>query len=196
MNTTAAVPKGRRTMRKRDPVTFDVTPVWKQVTPELKAELLAFWKENRAIGDPARAEARADEVVCIARGADGALCAVSTAVIRILPRLRQPMYYYRLFFSKTVRGQGQVIPFYNKAREVLQAYNASLPQPESLGVLLELESRYLDAYYKRAYVPEADSTFIGYSPRGLQLRVSYFEGARLMPPAVFRRAPAQRIRTQ
>ncbi len=181
-------------MSKRDPVTFDVSPVWKQVTPELKAELLAFWKDNHAIGDAARAEARADEAVCIARGADGALCAVSTAVIKVLPRLRQPMYYYRLFFAKSVRGQGQVIPFYNHAREVLQAYNAGLPQPESLGVLLELESRYLDAYYKHAYVPEADSTFIGYSPRGLQLRVSYFAGARLMPPAVLRPAPAQRVR--
>lgn len=179
-------------MSKRPPVTFDVATVWKQVSPELKAELLAFWKENRAIGDPARAEQRANEVVCIARDAEGRLCAVSTAAIRVLPRLRQPMYYYRLFFSKSVRGQGQVIPFYNKAREVLQAYNAGLPQPESLGVLLELESPYLAAYYKQAYVPEADSVFIGYSPRGLQLRVSYFEGARLLPPVPLRQALARR----
>lgn len=179
-------------MSKRDPVTFDVTPVWKQVTPELRAELLAFWKGNNAIGDPTRAQARADEAVCVARDDDGALVAVSTAVIKVLPRLRQPMYYYRLFFAKSVRGQGQVIPFFNQAREVLQAYNAGLPQPESLGVLLELESRYLDAYYKRAHVPEADSTFIGYSPRGMQLRVSYFEDARLMPPAPLLRRSQQR----
>lgn len=167
---------------KRDPVAFNVTPVWKRVTPELKEEVLAFWKRNRAIGNLERAQQRADEVVCLARGDDGELCAVSTAVVRVLPRLLQPMYYYRLFLAKSVRGQGQVIPFYNRAREVLQAYNASLPEPESLGVLLELESRYLDAYYKQAHIVEADSTFIGYSPRGLQLRVSYFEGARLLAP--------------
>jgi hypothetical protein len=180
-------------MSKRDPVPFDVTPVWKQVTPELKAELVAFWTRHRAIGEPARAEQRADEAVCIARGSDGEVCAVSTAVIRVLPRLRQPMYYYRLFFAKSVRGQGQVIPFYNRSREVLQAHNAGLPQPESLGVLLELESRYLSAYYKRAFVPEADSVFIGYSPRGLQLRVSYFEGAELMPPVALPRMQARRV---
>lgn len=169
-------------MSKRDPVAFNVVPVWKQVTPGIKAEVLEFWKNNRAIGDPGRARQRVDEVVCLARGDDGGVCAVSTAVIRVLPRLRQPMYYYRLFLARSVRGQDQVIPFYNNARQVLQAHNASLPEPESLGVLLELESRYLDAYYKAAYIPEADSTFIGYSPRGLQLRVSYFEGARLLPP--------------
>lgn len=169
-------------MSKRAPVAFNMLPVWKQVTPEIKAEVLEFWRRNHAIGDPGRAQQRADEVVCLARDDDGEPCAISTAVIRVLPRLLQPMYYYRLFLAKSVRGQGQVIPFFNKAREVLQAYNASLPEPESLGVLLELESRYLNAYYKQAHVPEADSTFIGYSPRGLQLRVSYFEGARLMPP--------------
>lgn len=174
-------------MSKRAPVSFNMVPVWKQVTPEIKAEVLAFWERNHAIGNRERAQQRADEVVCLARGDGGELCAVSTAVIRVLPRLQQPMYYYRLYLARSVRGQGQVIPFYNKAREILQAYNAGLPEPESLGVLLELESRYLDAYYKQAHVSEADSTFIGYSPRGLQLRVSYFEGARLLPRAVAHR---------
>lgn len=177
-------------MSTRAPVTFDVSPVWKQVTPQLKDEVLAFWKQNRAIGDPDRAQQRADEVVCIARGGDGELCAISTAVVRVLPRLLQPLYYYRLFFARSVRGQGQVIPFFNRAREVLQAYNASLPEPESLGVLLELESRYLAAYHKDAYIPEAGSAFIGYSPRGLQLRVSYFEGAQLLAPRAARRPTA------
>jgi hypothetical protein len=50
-------------------------------------------------------------------------------------------------------------------------------------VLVELENRQLAGHYDRAYVPEGDSVFIGYSPRGLQLRVSYFEGARLFEPA-------------
>lgn len=169
-------------MGKRAPVPFEVETVWKRVDAGLREELLAFWKANRAIGDDAQASRRADQAVCIARGGDGALCAVSTAELKVLPRLLQPMYYYRLFLAKSVRGQDQVIPFFNKAREVLQAYNAGLPQPESLGVLLELESRFLAAYYKRTYVAEADSTFIGYSPKGQQLRVSYFEGATLLPP--------------
>ena len=161
---------------------FQIIPVWRQVMPELKAELVDFWKLNRAIGDPARAQARADEAVCIARDQDGALCAVGTAVVRVLPRLRQPLYYYRLFFAKRARGQQHMPAFYNRCRGVLQAYNASLPQPESLGVLVELESVFLSSFYKRAHVTEMNSTFIGYSPRGLQLRVSYFEDAILLPP--------------
>jgi hypothetical protein len=163
-------------------VAFDILPVWKQVTPELKAELVAFWTSHKAIGDPARAAARTDQAICIARDADGAICAVGTALIRVLPRLLQPMYYFRLYFAKSVRGQQQMPSFFNRCRDVLQEYNASLPKPESLGMLVELESGFLATFYKQAHVAEMNSTFIGYSPRGLQLRVSYFDGATLLPP--------------
>lgn len=170
-------------MSPRRPQTpYDLTPVWKQVSAELRAELVEFWTSHRAIGDRAIAEQRAAEVVCVGRDADGAICAVSTAVLCALPRLRQPMYYFRLFFAKSARGRGQVLPVYNRSCEVLEAYNAALPSPESIGVLTELESRFLSAFYKRAYEAEADSTFIGYSPRGLQLRVTYFKDVVLPPP--------------
>ncbi len=186
-----SVRSGRDPAKKVESVVpFEIVPVWKQLTPELKSELLDFWKRNRAIGDPARAQARADQAVCIGRDQAGAICAVGTAVLRVLPRLRQPMYYYRLFFAKSVRGQQQMPRFYNRCRKVLQAYNAALPKPESLGVLIELESRFLSTFYKQAHVAEMNSTFIGYSPRGLQLRVSYFDDAVLLPPVAL---PLQRV---
>lgn len=168
-------------------VRFDAVPVWKEVTPALQAEVVELWLRHKAVVDPAVAIARAKQAVCVARDADGALCGVSTAVLRVLPRLRQPMYYYRQFFTEGLRGQKQAIPFLNKSREVLQDYNASLPVPESLGILLELENTFFAKYYDRAWVEEAESVFLGYSPRGLQLRASYFQGARLLTPVPLRR---------
>jgi hypothetical protein len=160
---------------------METIPVWKQVTPELKAELLAFWKRNQAFGDGERSE-RAEQAVCVGRDEQGEICCVGTAFVLVLPRLQQPMYYHRQFFAESQRGQKQTVPFFNRCKEILQAYNASLPARESLGVLVELESDLLATYYNQAYIPHADSTFIGYSPRGLQLRVSYFDGATLFPP--------------
>ena len=80
--------------------------------------------------------------------------------------------------------EGATVPFMARVREVLQAYNASLPQPESLGLLVELESKLLASRYTRA--SEAGFHFIGYSPRGLPLFASWFEGATLLPPAPIR----------
>jgi hypothetical protein len=49
-------------------------------------------------------------------------------------------------------------------------------------LLIEIENDKIAAAYKRAHEPSFDATFIGYSPRGLQLRVSYFDDAELLPP--------------
>jgi hypothetical protein len=165
-------------------VAFDIIPVWKQATPELKEELVSMWQRNQAMRDPAAAATRAEQAVCVGRDGNGALCGVGTAVLRVLPRLRQPMYYYRQFFTVEVRGQKQTRPFFEAARETLQAYNAGLAAPESIGLLLELENPQLAARYNMAQ--GLQTTFIGYSPRGLQLRVSYFEGATLLKPKASR----------
>ena len=159
---------------------LDIIQTWKQVTPELKAELLDMWQRNDTLRDPALAATRAEQAVCVARDDEGRVIAVGTAVLRVLPRLRQPMYYYRQFFARELRGRAKAVPFFERAKDILETYNATLPVPESLGVLLELENPQLAKRYDMAQGEL--TTFIGYSPRGLQLRVSYFRNARLLPP--------------
>ena len=175
---------------------FEIVPVWKRITPGLTAELVDLWRRNYALVNPLKARGRAQQAVCVARDAGGRLCGVGTAHVRVLPRLRQPLYYYRQYFAPELRGQGQAIPFFNHARHVLRAHNATLPAPEALGVLLELENRWLAARFSQAYEPAADSCFLGYSPRGLPLRVSWFEGARLLAPAQGPGAVPKRVATE
>ena len=54
-------------------------------------------------------------------------------------------------------------------------------------MLVEVESPQLAERYTLAHEPETGYGFIGYSPRGLVLRVSWFDGATLQPPAPPRR---------
>ena len=167
-------------------MTIEFVPVWKAVTPALSAALSALWARDAAIAEPAQRSERAAQAVCIARDArrPDAIHGIGTAVVQVLPRLRQPLYYYRQYFAPGFRGQGHAMPFFNHARQVLQDYNARLERPEALGLLLEIENPMLARRYDRACEPEANAVFIGYSPRGLQLRVSYFPGARLLPQAL------------
>lgn len=78
---------------------FEIVPVWNNVTPERSAELIDLWARSGAIAGSVNAIVRAREAVCMARAADGTVCGVGTASIRVLPRLRQPMYFYRQFFA-------------------------------------------------------------------------------------------------
>lgn len=160
---------------------FRVEPVWRRVTPALAAELARFWLDNGAIADPHVAQARALDAVCVARNESGAILAVGTATLEVLPRLRQPMYYYRQYFAASFRGRRQALPFYRRCRAELEAHNAALARAESLGLVLELGSPAVDAAFRRVHEPGYDAVFIGYSPLGTQLRASYFDGAVLLP---------------
>ncbi len=157
--------------------------VWKKVTPELTEELVGFWRANNAISSEDESRKRAQQAVCVLRGEDGALCGVATAVVKVTPRLRQPTYYYRIFLSSGVRGHDAFLPMVRQSKQILHAYNQGLDRPESLGLLFELENGKLGKAYPHAYEPAFDAAFIGYSPRGMQLRVSYFSDAMLQAPA-------------
>lgn len=169
-------------------MSFKIIPVWKQVTPELKLELREFWERNKALANGEQADMRAEQAVCIGRDDDGKVCAVGTAQLRILPRLRQPTYYYRQFFDPAIRGQHQTVPFARQVVATLQAHNAGLDEPEAIGVVAELQNKMLAGRYAQATQVEAGFIFIGYSPRNCPMFVSYFEGAQLKPPAPLRRA--------
>jgi hypothetical protein len=165
-----------------EPAAIALIPVWKQVDAPLREELVAFWQQHRALAAGADAHGRAGQAVCIARDGRGALVGVSTAFPRVIPRLRQPMYCYRNFIAAPWRGQRLAAPFLMRSRTALQVYNAALETPESIGMLIELENRALAMHRSDAHWSDVGFTFIGYSRRGLPLRVSYFDGARLLAP--------------
>ena len=173
----------------------NVSQVWKKITPELEAELVQFWTENKAIGDEKDAAKRAKQVTCIARDDNGKLVGAATAHPRIVPRLRQPMYYYRNFIAEGARGQKLAPDFLEQSKLALQEYNLGLSKPLCLGMIIELENKGLAAHRNEAQWKEG-FTFIGYSPKGLTLRVWYFDGVRLFAPAPLKKAAQQRARAR
>ena len=102
---------------------YSIVPVWRNITPELQAELADFWIGHKAMADVERAKLRAQQAVCVLRDADGALCGVATAFVQVRPRLRQPMYYFRQFIAPAHRQQQQAIPIFKAACEILEAAN-------------------------------------------------------------------------
>ena len=168
-----------------------VIPVWKKITPELETELVKFWTVNKAIGEEKDAAKRAKQVVCIARDDKGEIVGASTAHPRIVPRLRQPMYYYRNFIAEGARGQQLAPEFLEQSKQALQEYNLGLSKPLCLGIIIELENKSLAAHRNEAQWKEG-FTFIGYSPKGLTLRVWYFDGVKLFAPAPLKRPARQR----
>ncbi|HJU26099.1 MAG TPA: hypothetical protein VJ722_05435 [Rhodanobacteraceae bacterium] len=155
---------------------------WLQLDPAMGEAIRAFWRREQANVEGERATQRLNEVVAHVLDADGELAAVSTATPKILPRLGQPLYYYRCFVGKQWRSSKLVRPLLRHTQEVLEDHARKNNYP-CIGVLLELENEGFADTLRWAQWPGVGFSFIGVSPRGLELRVRYFRGAKLKTPA-------------
>ncbi len=155
---------------------------WKQLDPAMGETIRAFWLREQANVEGERATQRLNEVVAHVLDENGQLAAVSTASPKILPRLGQPMYYYRCFVGKKWRSGKLVRPLLRYTQKTLEDYARANGYP-CIGVLLELENEGFADTLRWAYWPGTGFSYIGVSPRGLELRVWYFRGAKLKTPA-------------
>lgn len=168
---------------------------WQQLDPAVGDAIRAFWLREHANVEGAEAEHRLSEVVAHIVDEHGELAAVATVATKVLPRLGQPMYYYRCFVGAAWRSSKLVRPLLRHTQKVLEAYARAHDYP-CIGILLELENTGFVDTLRWARWPGVDFSFIGVSPRGLELRVWYFRGARLKTPLQLARlrkgtAPAQ-----
>ena len=157
---------------------FQFVAHWQTDLPEEGEAVVAFWLKEKAIADETQARQRLKEIVLHARGSDGEMAGVCTAVPVTLPRLGQPMYYYRTFVGEKWRKSRLVVLLLKRAFELLEGHAVKNNYP-CIGVLIELEnSRFAEAGRMPVW-PDVDFVYIGKSQRGHEMRVRYFRGAKL-----------------
>jgi hypothetical protein len=147
------------------------------------AKVVEFWKAEGALANDVKADERLRQVILHAETAEGEVAAVSTAFPMTLPRLGQPMYYFRCFVGKKWRGTRLVLRVLARSAEVLEAYARENKFP-CVGVLLELENARFAETLQQPIWPSTKFVYIGKSQRNLDLRVRYFRGARLKKPKI------------
>ncbi len=157
--------------------------VWQKVSEELSAEIVAFWKAESALPANGNPVNRAQQTVVVMRGKGGEIAAISTAILQTIPRLRQPMYYYRTFCAEKHRNNNTSIPIMLESQKALHEFNLGLEKPESIGILIEIENELISTHYSQAFWPPTQFSFIGYSQRGMVLRAHYFPDFRLQAPS-------------
>jgi hypothetical protein len=176
-------------LAERNLMAVEIIPVWKRVDPELQAELARYWIDNGAMQEEGRAAQRAKEVACIARK-DGKIVGVTTAYPKISGLLRQPMYFLGMHIAKPARNEALSIPFLKASFAEIEKQELEKEKPMCLGVMLLLQNERLAQQYNEAFWWQSKFVFAGYGEKDQQARVRFFEGAKLGPPMVPRKAKA------
>jgi hypothetical protein len=152
--------------------------VWQKVTPDLKREIIEFWKRCNALPPAEDPEERADQVVFIVRSESGEIAGLNTAVKVFAKRFNNSFYFYRTMTAPGFRVAGIADELVVRTRDFLEDLFKRETEKTCIGILMTLESEILNTRFNEAIRPNK-FIFMGYNERGHQIRVYYFEGAEI-----------------
>jgi hypothetical protein len=151
----------------------------------LTDSLVAFWTGHGAL-DEATARSRLNEVICVRLDPRGEVVGVNSAFADEAPLVQRRFWIYRRFLSPRADAEAE--------REMLEAARAELERDfrgapgEPIGLCVLVADRGLIVRRPEAVWPLGDASapwpggglvFAGYADAGVQVRISYFEGARI-----------------
>jgi hypothetical protein len=157
-------------------------PAWRRNDPKIAADAIALWRRLGVLPANLDPAARAEEL-CLAAYGDGELVGVSTMVLETVPQLRCRLGFCRCLVAPEHRQQGLARKLGINSRALLAQWSQDNPQEKVLGMATIVESQMLDEVSKIPVWPNAPGlnglVLVGYTPAGQQVRVSWFEHARL-----------------
>lgn len=158
--------------------------VWKNHTPELIAEISEFWTREKALTKDSQPNKRAQHVVIVMRDDNNAIAGVSTAIVKVIPRLRQQLYQYRYFCAEKHRSSETNLGLLQASQNALLEFNKGLEKHHAIGMIIEVENKNIQSIFTEASCSKTGFSFMGFSPRKLPIRIHYFPGFKLQAPAI------------
>jgi hypothetical protein len=150
-------------------------PAWKQGDPKYENDAIAFWAKHRLLPNSVDAKKRVKELCGIVYR-ENSVIAVSTAAIEDMPRFRCRMAIYRCSAAPSVRRQPFSLKVTVESRDLLEKWSLNNPAEGVMAMAARIESSVLVRHMPSVFWP-ADLVFMGYTPKGRQLRVSWFKHA-------------------
>lgn len=144
----------------------------------LDDELVAFWTAHGALSE-AVARARLEHVVCVLRDEEGAIVAANSVFDEPVAMLGGCRLWAYRSFAPTPEARAAADEMLAAARDRL-AEEFDPDSPEPIGVCRLIGDREIINSRLEPVWPVSGLMFAGYTAGGEQLRVVYFEGAKVV----------------
>lgn len=110
-----------------------------QSSPQLRAQIIAFWREQGALSDPYEAWRRTFEVASVTVDQAGRIAGVSSVYSEPCAQLGAPYWFYRTFVRPDVRSLGLAERiFHFSVARLAESYAGEPGAP--VGVILVIEN--------------------------------------------------------
>lgn len=151
---------------------------WRREDPELERDVVALWRRLGILPSNVSPEARAKELCCLTY-VDGEPAAVSTATLDVLPFLKARFAMVRVAVDPAHRRKHLATSILKSSLEVLEQWSLENPQENLKGAGVFVQATNLDELKRLPVWPTSRLYLTGYTVDGQQIRVRWFEHARL-----------------
>lgn len=148
--------------------------VWRREVRHVMEDAVAMWKREGILPGNVNPEDRARELA-IAIYDGGEIAGCLTADIHVLPRLRAKFAFCRSFIAPAWRGRRLTDRLMVDGHDELRRWAEAHPEEGLAGCAAIYENEALG----RSPVEPSGLCLIGYTPKGQQLRVLWFNSYRL-----------------
>lgn len=154
----------------------DVTfhPAWKLENAQFERDAIEMWTETGRLLPGVSAQARSKELAAVAYSGSR-LVGISTAQVLMHEPLRQRFAFMRLLIRPEAEKSGLVVPLTFLFRETLRQWSIDNPQAEVAGYAAVIANH----GYGARPVLNAGLTLVGYTDKGSQIRVHWWDHFRL-----------------
>ena len=173
----------KATASQADPTRY--TAVWPAPDSRVRDEATAFWARLNVLPPGVDPAARAAQLVVVAH-VGSRLAVVSSAEIVMLPTVQRRFAMYRALVDPDFRTLPRILGLTRSAHACLEDWSRRNPEEEVMGMAAVIENAGLQAIARRPAWPmrEGDSptsglVLAGYTDRDEQIRLSWFDHARV-----------------
>ncbi|MCP4460392.1 MAG: hypothetical protein GY816_20570 [Cytophagales bacterium] len=152
--------------------------VWKNVTPEIKKNIIEFWVRLRAMPPETKPEERVNQVVFVVMDKNENIAGICTSYPAFVRSLGFNMYYFRCLVHPDHRQFRLGSELLLRTRILLNEITNPNDVGECRGVLAEFENPIINKVHNEAVWPKG-MIYIGNNNQGSPMRIGYFDGARI-----------------
>lgn len=151
---------------------------WKKLSLGDQLMLKDFWRSRNLMTDD-DIEKRVHQAVVLIKNRDNNIVGVSTVFRTYFEQLKSEVYVYRCYIDPKFRAPGLDVMLTIKTKEFLESELRKMDGVVPVGLLAVIQNESMIRNWTKAIWPDVDMVYIGDTPEGYHLRISYFMHAKI-----------------
>jgi hypothetical protein len=157
-------------------ITFEC--IWEKNSAPERDQAISLWKRfNTFVSDEVTLE-RSKEIVFVASKENDVIGVSTVRPLRVKLLNNNYFYEFRCFVSPDHRAPGLDTQLLIKTKQFFEN-DPGMTHIPFIGLIMIIENEAIKKNWTKAVWPGAEMVFVGYSPKGDHIRVSYFKDARI-----------------